>query len=447
MRPGHAEIVGGGFGGLVAAAALAERGWSVRLHERRGVIDAEGYGIAVQPNMMLIFRALGIADEVIAGGARIDRRDSLDGAGNVVLTRKTERSPYRIDRRHIVRLLARRAVRGGCRDQAGFARHRHLSRRNRRTRRRRPDRRRSHRARRRGGIVASRLSRPAQASDLAARRRGQGHHPPHGRGNRGGRCLRHGDDRGLVGEPPGALLPGQRRRELRPAGFSDRRRGGQGDADRPGRLVAILSRVARLPRPRRRGGGLGRGALGAVPDRPPQALVEGPRGGAGGCRARDAALSGARRGPRDDERVGARGSRSTRKRTCLRRSARGSGASGRSPSTPSAGRGSTATRSSCPVSSSGCRSPPNGASRGSAGNICTRRMSSRPAAPIWRRATNPHFSPVSWPARRCPADRAGEPRGAMRGHRASGSTHPVGRTAPPEGSRPGARPRRCGPRP
>ena len=114
MRPGHAEIVGGGFGGLVAATALAERGWSVRVHERRNAIDAEGYGIAVQPNMNLIFRTLGIAEEVIAGGARIDRRDSLDGDGNVVLTRKTERSPYRIDRRHIVGLIARCASEAGA---------------------------------------------------------------------------------------------------------------------------------------------------------------------------------------------------------------------------------------------------------------------------------------------------------------------------------------------
>ena len=114
MRPGHAEIVGGGFGGLVAATALAGRGWSVRVHERRNAIDAEGYGIAVQPNMNLIFRTLGIADEVIAGGARIDRRDSLDGDGNVVLTRKTERSPYRIDRRHIVGLIARCAAEAGA---------------------------------------------------------------------------------------------------------------------------------------------------------------------------------------------------------------------------------------------------------------------------------------------------------------------------------------------
>ena len=61
--------------------------------------------------------------------------------------------------------------------------------------------------------------------------------------------------------------------------------------------------------------------------------------------------------------------------------------------------------------------------------------------------SSPHFPPLSWPARRCPADRAGEARGAVRGHRASASAHPVGRTAPPEGSRPGARPLRRGPRP
>ena len=60
---------------------------------------------------------------------------------------------------------------------------------------------------------------------------------------------------------------------------------------------------------------------------------------------------------------------------------------------------------------------------------------------------NPHVSPGSWSARRCPADRAGEARSAMQGHRASASTHHVGRIAPPFGSRPGARPRRRGPQP
>jgi 2-polyprenyl-6-methoxyphenol hydroxylase-like FAD-dependent oxidoreductase len=119
IKPGRAEIVGGGFGGLVAAAALADRGWSVTLHERRDEIDAEGYGIAIQPNMALIFAALGIRDAVLAGGAHIDRRDSMDGLGNVLMSRPSKRSPYRIDRRHIVRLLAERARSAGVEFRLG----------------------------------------------------------------------------------------------------------------------------------------------------------------------------------------------------------------------------------------------------------------------------------------------------------------------------------------
>jgi 2-polyprenyl-6-methoxyphenol hydroxylase-like FAD-dependent oxidoreductase len=109
VRPGHAEIVGAGFGGLVAAIALAERGWSVRVHERRGSLRGEGYGIAIHNNMAHIFLAFGILERVLSGGMRIDRRDSLDTHGNVVMSRKTQRSPYRIDRQHIIAPLAERA--------------------------------------------------------------------------------------------------------------------------------------------------------------------------------------------------------------------------------------------------------------------------------------------------------------------------------------------------
>lgn len=114
MQPGHAEIVGAGFGGLVAAIALAERGWTVRVHERRDSLRGEGYGIAIHNNMARIFAAFGILDRVLAGGMRIDRRDSVDARGNVVMTRKTVRSPYRIDRQHIVALLAERARAAGA---------------------------------------------------------------------------------------------------------------------------------------------------------------------------------------------------------------------------------------------------------------------------------------------------------------------------------------------
>lgn len=114
MAPhGHAEIAGAGFGGLVAAIGLADRGWTVRVHERRQALHAEGYGIAIQDNMTHVFATLGILNEVLAGGMEIDRRDSLNGNGEVVLSLKTGLGRYRISRRHIVSLLARRAQQAG----------------------------------------------------------------------------------------------------------------------------------------------------------------------------------------------------------------------------------------------------------------------------------------------------------------------------------------------
>jgi 2-polyprenyl-6-methoxyphenol hydroxylase-like FAD-dependent oxidoreductase len=114
VQSGHAEIVGAGFGGLVAAIGLAGRGWKVCVHERRSSLRGEGYGIAIHRNMAHIFRTFGILDDVLAGGMRISRRDSVDTHGNVVMSRKTERSPYRIDRQHIIALLARRARAAGA---------------------------------------------------------------------------------------------------------------------------------------------------------------------------------------------------------------------------------------------------------------------------------------------------------------------------------------------
>jgi 2-polyprenyl-6-methoxyphenol hydroxylase-like FAD-dependent oxidoreductase len=109
MNSGHAEIVGAGFGGLVSAIALRERGWTVRVHERRDGLRGEGYGLAVHNNMARIFASFGILDRVLQGGMRISRRDSIDSSGRVVMSRKTQRSPYRIDRQHIVELLAQKA--------------------------------------------------------------------------------------------------------------------------------------------------------------------------------------------------------------------------------------------------------------------------------------------------------------------------------------------------
>lgn len=60
-RRRHAEISGGGFAGLTAAAALAQKGWSVRLHERSPDLRTEGAGIVLWNN------SLQVIDKIKAG--------------------------------------------------------------------------------------------------------------------------------------------------------------------------------------------------------------------------------------------------------------------------------------------------------------------------------------------------------------------------------------------
>lgn len=63
----RAEVVGAGIGGLTAAAALAQRGWSVRVHEAAPDLRAYGAGIYIWGNGLKVLRAIGAHDEAIAG--------------------------------------------------------------------------------------------------------------------------------------------------------------------------------------------------------------------------------------------------------------------------------------------------------------------------------------------------------------------------------------------
>ncbi len=60
----HAEIAGAGFAGLVTAAALAQRGWSVRVHERSEVLREFGAGIMLWDNALRVLEAVGAYAEV-----------------------------------------------------------------------------------------------------------------------------------------------------------------------------------------------------------------------------------------------------------------------------------------------------------------------------------------------------------------------------------------------
>lgn len=55
----HAEVAGAGFAGLTAAIALAQRGWSVRVHERAPQLREFGAGIMLWENSIRVLEAIG----------------------------------------------------------------------------------------------------------------------------------------------------------------------------------------------------------------------------------------------------------------------------------------------------------------------------------------------------------------------------------------------------
>jgi 2-methyl-3-hydroxypyridine 5-carboxylic acid dioxygenase len=60
----HAEIAGAGFAGLTVATALAQRGWSVRLHEQSDQVRDFGAGILIWRNAMLSLDLIGVGATV-----------------------------------------------------------------------------------------------------------------------------------------------------------------------------------------------------------------------------------------------------------------------------------------------------------------------------------------------------------------------------------------------
>ena len=80
----HAEIAGGGVTGLILAAALAQRGWSVRVHERAAEIRAFGAGIWMWENGVRVLNAIGAADEALTGCTEAPDWRSWDRHGRLI---------------------------------------------------------------------------------------------------------------------------------------------------------------------------------------------------------------------------------------------------------------------------------------------------------------------------------------------------------------------------
>ena len=77
----RAEVAGAGFAGLTVSTALAQRGWSVRLHEQNDTVRDFGAGIVMWRNAMLALEVIGVAQSVREHGVRPDYYETfLNGA-------------------------------------------------------------------------------------------------------------------------------------------------------------------------------------------------------------------------------------------------------------------------------------------------------------------------------------------------------------------------------
>lgn len=88
MPTRHAEIAGAGLGGLAAGIALAQRGWSVRIHERSDSLRMFGAGIWLWENGLRSLAALGVEERATKRARRIETLAARDPNGRALMHRR-----------------------------------------------------------------------------------------------------------------------------------------------------------------------------------------------------------------------------------------------------------------------------------------------------------------------------------------------------------------------
>jgi 2-polyprenyl-6-methoxyphenol hydroxylase-like FAD-dependent oxidoreductase len=81
-------VVGGGVGGLTAAATFARRGVQVVLIERRPAFDIPGVGLGQPANALRVYDTLGVLDEVLDTGFSYDRMWIFDPKRTLIVEHK-----------------------------------------------------------------------------------------------------------------------------------------------------------------------------------------------------------------------------------------------------------------------------------------------------------------------------------------------------------------------
>ncbi|MCP2248080.1 FAD-dependent oxidoreductase [Lentzea aerocolonigenes] len=83
----HVEIAGAGFAGLTVAIGLAQRGWSVRVHERGTELRDFGAGIFLWENGLRVLESIGCADRVLLRSHEARQWEERDSRGTLLGTR------------------------------------------------------------------------------------------------------------------------------------------------------------------------------------------------------------------------------------------------------------------------------------------------------------------------------------------------------------------------
>src|SRR5712692_1853209 len=118
MSQRHAEIAGAGFAGLTAACALAQRGWSVRVHERADKLRTTGAGIYIYENGLRVLEAVGAYAEAVEGANPAHTREVRDESNRVISVHRWDAGAgtrvFSIVRQKVINALAAAATRAGA---------------------------------------------------------------------------------------------------------------------------------------------------------------------------------------------------------------------------------------------------------------------------------------------------------------------------------------------
>jgi 2-polyprenyl-6-methoxyphenol hydroxylase-like FAD-dependent oxidoreductase len=84
MNARHCEIAGAGIAGLTTACVLAQRGWSVRVHERSDELREMGAGIYLKLNGLAILKELELYEQIKESGMVLQRGRITGRSGRVL---------------------------------------------------------------------------------------------------------------------------------------------------------------------------------------------------------------------------------------------------------------------------------------------------------------------------------------------------------------------------